>query len=84
MIQDAIAVLVGNEELTGDKARQVADEILAGEATPCQIAAFITALRIRGETVDHIRAFAEALRSKAQPLRKPRRMPQPPYSRSGR
>ena len=67
MIQDAIAVLVGNEELTGDKAREVADEILAGEATPCQIAAFITALRLRGETVEQIIAFARVMIEKATP-----------------
>jgi len=71
MIQDAIAILVGNEELPGEKAREVAQEILNGEATPCQIAAFITALRIRGENVDHIRAFAETLREKANHIEPP-------------
>lgn len=65
MIQDAIALLVGDEELSGEQAREVAAEILSGEATPSQIAAFITALRIRGESVDHIRAFVETLRAKA-------------------
>ncbi|MFW5870276.1 MAG: anthranilate phosphoribosyltransferase, partial [Candidatus Sumerlaeota bacterium] len=65
MIQDAIAVLIGDEDLSGAAAREVANEILDGEATPAQIAAFITALRIRKEKVEHIVAFAETLRDKA-------------------
>jgi anthranilate phosphoribosyltransferase len=71
MIQDAIAILVADEELTGEQAREVACEILEGEATPSQIAAFITALRIRGEGVEHIRAFAETLREKANRIDPP-------------
>ncbi|HUT22983.1 MAG TPA: anthranilate phosphoribosyltransferase [Sumerlaeia bacterium] len=71
MIQDAIALLVADEELTGEQAREVACEILEGEATPSQIAAFITALRIRGEGVNHIRAFAETLREKARRIDPP-------------
>ncbi len=71
MIQDAIALLVGDEELPGDKTREVAAEILNGEATPCQVAAFITAMRIRGEEVDHILAFAETLREKADRIEPP-------------
>ena len=65
MIQEAIAALVVNEEVPTDVARQVAQEILNGDATACQIAAFITALRMRGEQVGHIQAFTEILRSKA-------------------
>ena len=71
MIQNAIAILVGGEELTGAQAREVAQEILDGQATPCQIASFITALRIRKERVEHIVAFAEALREKAGRMRVP-------------
>jgi anthranilate phosphoribosyltransferase len=71
MIQKAIAALVAGEDLTGSLAREVAREILDGQASPCQIAAFITALRIRKERVEHIVAFAEALREKAGRVRAP-------------
>lgn len=71
MIKEAIALLVGNEDLPGDKAREVANEILEGEATPSQIAAFITALRIRKEKVEHIVAFAQALRQRASRITPP-------------
>lgn len=71
MIKEAIALLVGNEELTGEAAREVAQEILDGEATPSQIAAFITALRIRGERPEHIRAFAEVLRARSMHIARP-------------
>jgi anthranilate phosphoribosyltransferase len=71
MIQEGIALLAGNEELTVDQAREIAQEILNGDATPCQIAAFITALRIRGESAEHIQAFAETLRDRAAKIRGP-------------
>jgi anthranilate phosphoribosyltransferase len=71
MIQDAIAILVADEEMTVETVREVAGEILNGEATSCQIAAFITALRIRGERTEHILAFAEALRARADHIRPP-------------
>lgn len=71
MIQDAIALLVADEEMTVETVREVAGEILSGQATSCQIAAFITALRIRGERAEHILAFAEALRARADHIRPP-------------
>ena len=71
MIQEAIALLVADEEFTGEAAREVAQEILDGSATPCQIAAFITALRMRGETVDQICAFVEMLRARSIHISRP-------------
>jgi anthranilate phosphoribosyltransferase len=71
MIKDAIAILVDDEELTGEQVREVAFEILGGEASSSQIAAFITALRIRGESVEHLAAFASAMREKAQHITPP-------------
>jgi anthranilate phosphoribosyltransferase len=71
VIQEAIALLVAAEPLPGEKARAVAEEILNGEATPSQIAAFVTALRIRGETVEHILAFVEVLRAHGAHVEKP-------------
>ncbi|MFP4579908.1 MAG: anthranilate phosphoribosyltransferase, partial [Candidatus Sumerlaeia bacterium] len=71
MIQDAIDILVSNEDFETEQAAEVAREILNGEATPAQIAAFITALRIRGEKVEHIVAFARVLREKALRIQPP-------------
>ncbi len=71
MIQDAIALLVGDEELTSEQIAEVANEILDGQATHCQIAGFITALRIRGEKVEHICAFTRALRARADRIETP-------------
>lgn len=71
MIQDAIALLVGDEELTPEQIAEVANEILDGVATHSQIAAFITALRIRGEKVEHITAFVKALRARADHIETP-------------
>lgn len=71
MIQDAIAILIDDEELSPEQAAEVASEILEGQATPSQIAGFLTALRIRGEQVGHIRAFVEALRARVSSIARP-------------
>ena len=65
MIRDAIETLVGGGSLSMDQAAQATDEIMEGEATPAQIAAFITALRIKGETVDEITGMARTMREKS-------------------
>ena len=71
MIKTAIAKLVAGEYLAGEQAHRVALEILSGEATACQIASFLTALRMRGESVEHLGAFVRAMRAKAAPLETP-------------
>lgn len=71
MIREAIGQLVNGGDLSVEMARQAAAEIFAGEATPAQIGAFLAALRIRGESAEHIQAFAEMMRDKAARLRKP-------------
>lgn len=71
VIQEAIAKLVANEIVTGDEAHAIALEILSGEATPCQIASFLTALRIRGEAPDHVVGFVRAMREKAVRIQPP-------------
>lgn len=71
MIQEALALLLDDEPLSAEQTAQVAREILSGEATSAQIAAFITALRIRGERVEHVVAFARALRERADKIQPP-------------
>jgi len=62
MIREAISKLVDNQPLTHEEAHAALREIMGGEATPAQIAAFITALRIRGETPEVISGSARAMR----------------------
>ncbi|HET7566600.1 MAG TPA: anthranilate phosphoribosyltransferase [Gaiellaceae bacterium] len=62
MIQQTVARLLDGHELTRDEARAAMNEIMAGEATPAQIAGFLVALRAKGETADEIAGCAEAMR----------------------
>jgi anthranilate phosphoribosyltransferase len=54
--------------LSRDEARTVMSELLSGKATDAQIAALLVALHMKGETVDEIVGFAEAIRAAAQPI----------------
>jgi anthranilate phosphoribosyltransferase len=65
MIRDAIIAVVAGKSLSKEEAQQVTEEIMTGQATPAQIAAFLTALRVRGETVDEIVGMAMVMRAKA-------------------
>lgn len=69
MIKDALGKVVGGTHLTEEEAAGLMDEIMSGKATDAQIAALITALRIKGETVDEITGFARVMRQKATPVR---------------
>jgi len=71
MIKEAIARLVENRSLGAAEAYAVALEILSGEATPSQVASFLTALHIRGEQPEQIAAFARALKEKATRITPP-------------
>ena len=68
MIREAIEALVLNRSLSFEQAAAVMEEIMSGQATPAQIAAFATALRIKGETVDEIAGLASVMRAKAVPV----------------
>jgi anthranilate phosphoribosyltransferase len=68
MIKEAIAGLVAGRSLTADEAAQVMEEIMQGEATPAQFGALVTALRIKGETVDEIVGLAKTMRARAIPV----------------
>ncbi len=65
MIREAIQALVAGNSLTMDEAASVMEEIMQGEVTPAQFGAFVTALRLKGETVDEIAGLAKVMRAKA-------------------
>lgn len=62
MIQEAVYKLINREDLSLDLAKNVMDEIMSGNATNAQIAAFITAMRMKGESIDEITACAMIMR----------------------
>lgn len=68
-IQQAIHQLFSHQNLTIDQADAAMSEIMAGEATPAQIGAFLAALRMKGETVDEITGCAQAMKRSAVPVR---------------
>lgn len=65
MIKEAIHKLVSGQNLETEETEKVMSEIMSGEATNAQISAFLTALRIKGETVDEITACAKVMRDMA-------------------
>jgi anthranilate phosphoribosyltransferase len=69
MIKDAIAKLVDRQNLTEAEAEAVMHEIMDGKDSPAQIAAYLTALRMKGETVEEITGSARAMREKATRIR---------------
>jgi anthranilate phosphoribosyltransferase len=69
MIKEAINSLVSGQSLTFEQASGAMEEIMGGEATPAQIAAFVTALRVKGETADEIAGLASVMRAKAMPVK---------------
>jgi anthranilate phosphoribosyltransferase len=69
VIAQAIQEIVEGRSLNFEQARSVMSEIMEGKTTPAQIAALITALRMKGETVEEISGFAEAMREHAQNIR---------------
>ncbi|MEA5082818.1 MAG: anthranilate phosphoribosyltransferase [Lachnospiraceae bacterium] len=65
MIKEAIAKVIEKQNLTYDEGKQVMTEIMDGTATQSQMASFLTALRMKGETIEEITAFASVMREKA-------------------
>ena len=69
MILEALHRIANHKEsLSRAEAREVMAEVLAGNCTDAQIAALLLALRMKGETVEEIVGFAEAIRAAATPL----------------
>ncbi len=65
MIKEAIYKVVNKENLTYEMAEEVMDEIMSGKATEIQISSFLTALRMKGETIEEITACAAGMRKHA-------------------
>jgi anthranilate phosphoribosyltransferase len=65
MIREAIGILVSRRSLSMEQASEVMGEIMNGEATQAQIGAFLTALHLKGETVEEIAGMARVMREKA-------------------
>jgi len=63
-IRDALARVVGGDDLTADEMAAVVGQIMDGQTTPAQIGALLTALRMKGETVDEVVGAARAMRAR--------------------
>lgn len=69
MIRQAIAKVVECRNLSEGEMIEAMNQIMSGECTPAQIGAFITALRMKGETVEEITGAARVMREHATPIR---------------
>src|SRR5580704_6874322 len=68
MTLDLLHAVTGGHSLTEQQAESAMRALLAGESTPVLTAAFLTALRMKGETVDELAGFARAMRDAATPV----------------
>jgi anthranilate phosphoribosyltransferase len=69
MIVDATHMLMDRLDLTVEESRGVMEEIMSAHATPVQVAAYLTALRLKGETADEILGAAQAMRNKVRRIK---------------
>jgi len=65
MLPDLLRAVVEGRSLTEEQAEAAMRALLAGESTPVQTAALLTALRMKGETVEELAGFARAMRDAA-------------------
>lgn len=65
MIKEAIDTLVSGTDLGGEQTAEVMAEIMDGTATPAQFGAFVTALRLKGETPQEIAGMARVMRDRS-------------------
>ena len=63
MIKEAIIKLSKKEDLTYNEAEEVMNEIMEGKATDVQMSSYLTALSLKGETIDEITASAAGMRA---------------------
>ncbi|WP_395694808.1 anthranilate phosphoribosyltransferase [Nocardioides sp.] len=71
---EVLAALVSGRDLTGDQTAWAMGEILAGEATPAQVAGFAVALRAKGETIEEVTGLVTSMYAVATPLSVPGRL----------
>lgn len=71
MIKEAISIIIQNISLSESEMAECMTEIMEGRATDAQIGAFLTALRIKGETIEEITAAARIMREKATKINAP-------------
>jgi len=62
LLKEGISKLIEGRDHTSEEAEEIMNEIMSGEATDAQIGAFLTALRMKGETINEITAFALVMR----------------------
>jgi len=67
-MREALAKLMAKEDLSSEEMRRCMQKMMAGEATPAQIGSFLTAMRLKGETVAEIAACAQVMREMAAPM----------------
>ncbi|MBW2688459.1 MAG: anthranilate phosphoribosyltransferase [Deltaproteobacteria bacterium] len=68
MIKEAIGKIVLQQDLTEAEMVEVMNQVMGGEATPAQVGSFITALRMKGETIEEITGAARVMRDHATPI----------------
>jgi anthranilate phosphoribosyltransferase len=71
-IKSLISIVADGTTLNEHQAEQAFDVIMSGDATPSQIAGFLMALRVRGETVEEITGAARSMRAKATKILSPK------------
>ena len=69
MIREAIRKIVDGRHLTEEESAEIMDEIMSGIATDAQIGSFITAMRMKGETVEELTGFVKVMREKATKIK---------------
>jgi anthranilate phosphoribosyltransferase len=69
MIQEVLQKVMSRRNLGREAARAVMNAIMSGECNDAQIAAFLVAMRMKGETAAEVTGFAEAMRAKATPVK---------------
>lgn len=67
-MKTAIETVISGKDLTEEEAKRVMDIMLSGEATQAQIGSLLTALRMKGETIDELTGFASVLKEKADTI----------------
>lgn len=72
MIRDAIADVVDGKNLSTETARCVMSEMMSGTATPSQMAAFMTAMRVKGETEEELLGFVTEMRANVTRISAPK------------